>query len=54
MDKQLEKLISLHDLDVMIADLNRKEIRDKEADMGLKTEGAWRSSQNSVKPTARA
>ncbi len=40
MDKQLEKLISLHDLDVMIADLNRKEIRDTEADMGLQTEGA--------------
>lgn len=40
MDKQLEKLISLHDLDVMIADLNRKEIREKEADMGLQTEGA--------------
>ena len=40
MDKQLEKLISLHDLDVMIADLNRKDIREKEAEMGLHTEGA--------------
>lgn len=40
MDKQLEKLISLHDLDVMITDLGRKDIRDKEADMGLQTEGA--------------
>jgi predicted nucleic acid-binding Zn-ribbon protein len=40
MDKQLEKLISLHDLDVMIADLSRKEIREKEADMGLHAEGA--------------
>ena len=40
MDKELEKLISLHDLDVMIADLNRKDIREKEAEMGLQAEGA--------------
>lgn len=40
MDKQLEKLICLHDLDVMIADLNRKEIREKEVDMGLKPDEA--------------
>ena len=40
MDKQLEKLISLHDLDVMIADLDRKDIRKRETEMGLHTDGA--------------
>lgn len=40
MDKQLEKLISLHDLDVMIADLDRKDIRKREIEMGLHKNGA--------------
>lgn len=45
MDKQLEKLISLHDLDVMIADLGRRDIKKRESDMGLHTAGALEELQ---------
>jgi hypothetical protein len=39
-NQDLEKLISLHDLDVMIADLSRKEIRHQEEKLGLEADDA--------------
>lgn len=35
MNRELEKLISLHDLDVMISDLANKDIRRQEKKLGL-------------------
>ncbi len=40
MNQDLEKLITLHDLDVMIADLSRKEIRHQEEKLGLEADDA--------------
>ena len=40
MNKDLEKLISLHDLDVMISDLENKDIRKQEKELGLSPEAA--------------
>ncbi len=40
MNLDLERLIGLHDLDVMIADLDRKDILDREKMMGLSPEKA--------------
>ena len=40
MDHDLEKLISLHDIDVMINDLERADIREEEESMGLSPENA--------------
>ncbi len=40
MHQDLEKLISLHDLDVMIADLGRADIRKQEESMGLSADQA--------------
>jgi predicted nucleic acid-binding Zn-ribbon protein len=40
MNLDLERLIGLHDLDVMIADLERKEVQDREKMMGLSPDKA--------------
>ena len=40
MVKELEKLISLHDLDVMISDLANKEISKQEKKLGLSPDSA--------------
>jgi len=42
MDKVLEKLISLHDLDVMISDLANSDIRKQEKKLGLSPDLAAR------------
>jgi len=40
MNKALEKLISLHDLDVMISDLSNKDISKQEKKLGLSPDAA--------------
>jgi hypothetical protein len=40
MDPNLEKLISLHDLDIMIEDLSRNDIRKEEEKLGLSADEA--------------
>lgn len=40
MNHDLEKLISLHDIDVMIADLRHADIREQEESMGLSADHA--------------
>lgn len=40
MNKVLEKLISLHDLDVMISDLANKDIKKQEKKLGLSPDSA--------------
>lgn len=40
MHQDLEKLISLHDLDIMIADLGRADVRQQEEGLGLSSEQA--------------
>ena len=40
MNQDLEKLISLHDLDVMINDLSREDIRKQEKKLGLSPDDA--------------
>jgi predicted nucleic acid-binding Zn-ribbon protein len=40
MNRDLERLISLHDLDVMISDLANKEIRRQEEKLGLSADEA--------------
>jgi len=45
MNKELEKLISLHDLDVMISDLANKDIRKQEKKLGLSPASAVKELQ---------